>query len=157
MLARYAAAASDALVAPMAPALPVEAFRHLDWLASEKQGAITFFARSVLFLAATCLRFAHAQRFRFDPAECSARTLVGAVFRGKVRQGAAFRVAAPAFIRADFSLPSNSSRSTGFGCQSLPSWSLTSRCPVGRVCRRRARCWRSPCATARYAASFVSF
>ena len=43
LLVRFSLAAPGAVVQPMAPALPLAAWSHLDWLASESQGAISCF------------------------------------------------------------------------------------------------------------------
>ena len=85
----------------MAEVLPLRAYHHLVGLAAGDIGSVTVFSQVVLYILSGCLRFVHAQRHCFVHERCNERTLVGLVFKGKVRNGAAFWVGVPTHIAPD--------------------------------------------------------
>ena len=99
LLAGYRAAPHNHLERPMAKEVSLRVWLFLLSVAGEGAGAVSLFAGLVAFLLVATLRFKHAQRFEFVPGQCTLRTLVGRVYRGKVRGGRPFYVAVPACVQ----------------------------------------------------------
>ena len=78
--------------------LKTDVWFHLMDVATRDAGAVSLIAKATLFLAASSLRFRHAQRALFVQEECTTRTLVVEVTRGKVHKGAPFRLAIPTHV-----------------------------------------------------------
>ncbi|CAK0889629.1 unnamed protein product [Prorocentrum cordatum] len=98
LLAGHRAVPHDHLERPMAKEISLRVWLFLLSVAGEGAGAVSLFAGLVAFLLVATLRFKHAQRFEFVQEQCTPRTLVGRVYRGKVRGGRPFYVAVPTCV-----------------------------------------------------------
>ena len=81
--------------------LPLKVWSQYSLLAREAAGPLQLLSALAMYIATVTLRFKHAQRHTFVHDRCGSRTLVGYVSRGKVKGGAAFYVAGPAFEAPD--------------------------------------------------------
>ena len=95
LLVAFRSADPGHLERPMAQAIQLKVWGHLLKLAAADSGTVSLLARIAALLAASSLRFRHAQRLRFIRDRCTAFMLVAQVFRGKARGGRPFWVAVP--------------------------------------------------------------
>ena len=83
-------------VLKQAPELPLKIWTHLITIACSGSDNLSLIASLVLYTGVHCLRFKHAQRHSFMHEQCTHRTLMGKVVRGKRRGRRAFYIAGPA-------------------------------------------------------------
>jgi hypothetical protein len=97
LLMNFAAPGKDQ-IQKQAKEMTAAIWKHIEKVAEGDAGAVALMAKVTMFLAVSSLRFRHAQRASLVHGECTGRTLVIEVKKGKVNRGAPFKLAVPTHI-----------------------------------------------------------